>query len=111
MGARGSLPRAKPGSGDRPMPAKKENGSVTLAAERHGPGGPTGLQNRCGRATHGSVGSTPAPLRSRREGRSLGAAAGRGESGFEPRRALVEQRGEVVDAGRAADQVALRVRT
>jgi hypothetical protein len=32
--------------------------------ERHGPGGPTGLQNRCGRVTHGSVGSTPAPLRS-----------------------------------------------
>ena len=37
---------------------------VTLTPERHGPGGPTGLQNRCGRATHGSVGSTPAPLRS-----------------------------------------------
>src|SRR6187455_1800879 len=32
--------------------------------ERHGPGGPAGLQNRCGRVTHGSVGSTPAPLRS-----------------------------------------------
>ena len=31
--------------------------------ERHGPGGPAGLQNRCGRVTHGSVGSTPAPLR------------------------------------------------
>src|SRR5205823_1466119 len=28
------------------------------------------LQNRCGRVTHGSVGSTPAPLRSKRETRS-----------------------------------------
>ena len=36
---------------------------LTSAAERHGPGGPVGLQNQCGRATHGSVGSTPAPLR------------------------------------------------
>ena len=35
----------------------------TLPAERHGPGGPAGLQNQCGRVTHGSVGSTPAPLR------------------------------------------------
>src|SRR5262249_26981416 len=26
--------------------------------------GPAGLQNQCGRAAHGSVGSTPAPLRS-----------------------------------------------
>ena|SRR5436190_13744824 len=31
--------------------------------ERHGPGGPAGLQNQCGRVAHGSVGSTPAPLR------------------------------------------------
>lgn len=38
----------------------------SLLTERHGPGGPAGLQNSCGRATHGSVGSTPAPLRSRR---------------------------------------------
>src|SRR5205085_7072942 len=36
----------------------------SLKTERHGPGGPAGLQNRSGRATHGSVGSTPAPLRS-----------------------------------------------
>src|SRR5207253_11419749 len=40
-----------------------ENPLVTLAPERHGPGGPTGLQNRCGVATPRSVGSTPAPLR------------------------------------------------
>ena len=33
------------------------------AAERHGPGGPAGLQNRPGRATHGLLGSTPGPLR------------------------------------------------
>ena len=38
-----------------------------LAAERHGPGGPAGLQNRCGRATHASVGSTPAPLRTQKK--------------------------------------------
>src|SRR5689334_24735317 len=44
-----------------------------LAAERHGPGGPAGLQNQCGRATHGSVGSTPAPLRMK--ARRLAAAA------------------------------------
>ena len=36
---------------------------VTLTPERHGPGGPTGLQNRCGVAAPRSVGSTPAPLR------------------------------------------------
>ena len=35
----------------------------SVAAERHGPGGPAGLQNLCGRVAHGSVGSTPAPLR------------------------------------------------
>ena len=34
-----------------------------LRAERHGPGGPAGLQNRPGRATHGLLGSTPGPLR------------------------------------------------
>ncbi len=31
--------------------------------ERHGPGGPAGLQNRSGRVTHGLGGSTPSPLR------------------------------------------------
>ena len=36
---------------------------LACAVERHGPGGPAGLQTSCGRATHGSVGSTPAPLR------------------------------------------------
>ena len=36
---------------------------LRLPAERHGPGGPTGLQNRCGVAAPRSVGSTPAPLR------------------------------------------------
>ena len=37
---------------------------VASAAERHGPGGPAGLQNLCGVVTPRSVGSTPAPLRS-----------------------------------------------
>ncbi len=32
-------------------------------AERHGPGGSAGLQNRPGRVTHGLLGSTPGPLR------------------------------------------------
>jgi uncharacterized membrane protein YdfJ with MMPL/SSD domain len=36
---------------------------TTLSAERHGPGGPAGLQNQCGVAAPRSVGSTPAPLR------------------------------------------------
>jgi hypothetical protein len=36
---------------------------LRFAAERHGPGGPAGLQNRPGRATHGLLGSTPGPLR------------------------------------------------
>ena len=36
---------------------------VASVAERHGPGGPAGLQNLCGVVTPRSVGSTPAPLR------------------------------------------------
>ena len=36
---------------------------VPSAAERHGPGGPAGLQNLCGVVAPRSVGSTPAPLR------------------------------------------------
>src|SRR5207249_7922824 len=35
----------------------------TLRLERHGPGGPAGLQNQCGVVAPRSVGSTPAPLR------------------------------------------------
>jgi putative drug exporter of the RND superfamily len=34
-----------------------------LRPERHGPGGPAGLQNQCGVVAPRSVGSTPAPLR------------------------------------------------
>ncbi len=37
--------------------------SLGSLAERHGPGGPAGLQNLCGVVTPRSVGSTPAPLR------------------------------------------------
>jgi putative drug exporter of the RND superfamily len=36
---------------------------TTLRPERHGPGGPAGLQNQCGVVAPRSVGSTPAPLR------------------------------------------------
>ncbi len=43
----------------------RHHSRLAFDAERHGPGGPAGLQNQCGRAAHGSVGSTPAPLRSR----------------------------------------------
>ncbi len=41
---------------------------LACVAERHGPGGPAGLQNSCGRVAHGSVGSTPAPLRQAKSG-------------------------------------------
>ena len=51
VGARSKRPRARARA-------------ASVPAERHGPGGPAGLQNSCGRVTHGSVGSTPAPLRS-----------------------------------------------
>src|SRR6266545_317470 len=53
----------------RPTPSTRSalhhRSRLAFDAERHGPGGPAGLQNQCGRAAHGSVGSTPAPLRSR----------------------------------------------
>ena len=41
---------------------------VASAAERHGPGGPAGLQNLCGVVAPRSVGSTPAPLRQAESG-------------------------------------------
>jgi len=45
------------------LPAGGSKPACNVASERHGPGGPAGLQNLCGRVAHGSVGSTPAPLR------------------------------------------------
>ena len=43
--------------------AHASRNAASVRLERHGPGGPAGLQNSCGRVTHGSVSSTPAPLR------------------------------------------------
>ena len=53
------------------LPSRPSGGAVILTAatrvasvpERHGPGGPAGLQNLCGVVAPRSVGSTPAPLR------------------------------------------------
>ena len=48
---------------DEPPRPLRERRSTSVRDGAAGPGGPAGLQNPCGRATHGSVGSTPAPLR------------------------------------------------
>jgi len=86
----------------------RHHSRLAFDAERHGPGGPAGLQNQCGRAAHGSVGSTPAPLRRRRAARSsspfrLSPAARR-----KPRRppSASECEAREKDRGRAAAQLA-----
>jgi hypothetical protein len=58
-------PPSAPASGftESVQPVRVPLAQLRFAAERHGPGGPAGLQNRPGRATHGLLGSTPGPLR------------------------------------------------
>src|SRR2546423_13378314 len=58
-----SVTRLRPAKPTSAGGTEVAQGRDTLAPERHGPGGPTGLQNRCGVAAPRSVGSTPAPLR------------------------------------------------
>jgi len=58
-------PSAKPARerGISPAGQPRPPSPVASTPERHGPGGPAGLQNLCGVVTPRSVGSTPAPLR------------------------------------------------